>query len=169
MKCSRICRAWLPSVIFPLNYGYVVEREKTIVNGLRRATNHGKFLRAASFEFNIWAFGVRQLKMFQWTRKSHIRHFIVHWSITEELKFFKEMYVEFRFNRCFRERSLRNYKRSSALCFTPLRFSCFRVKFDIAQVYLRLADWREYNGHLQNEWAIKPFGKHPKSRKIVSI
>ena len=46
MQHMRIYSAWLPSVTFP-NYGNVVEREKTVVNRLRRATNHGKFSRAA--------------------------------------------------------------------------------------------------------------------------
>ena len=46
MRHMRIYRAWLPSVTF-LNYGNVVEREKTVVNRLRRATNRGKFSHAA--------------------------------------------------------------------------------------------------------------------------
>ena len=41
--------------------------------------------------------------------------------------------------------------------------------FEIAQVYLRLADCRVYKGHLQNEWAIKPFRKYPKSNKFVCV
>ena len=108
MQHVRIYCAWLPSVAFP-NYGNVVEREKTVVNRLRRATTHGKFSRAeldvvlnsrlwkipkqkiiqinhiASIFTQFWAF-VRQFKMFQWTRK--FRHF-VHWLIAV-LKFFKE-------------------------------------------------------------------------------
>ena len=39
MKYPRIYRAWLPSVIFPLNYAYAIEREKTIVNGLPITVN----------------------------------------------------------------------------------------------------------------------------------
>ena len=51
MQHVRIYRTWLPSVTF-LNYGNVVEREKTIVNRLRRVTKHGKFSRAA-WEFDV--------------------------------------------------------------------------------------------------------------------
>ena len=60
--------------------------------------------------------------------------------------------------------SPRNYKRSSAL-FYPYSyvFLCFKV----AQVYLRSTSSRVYNGHLQNEWVIKPFRKHPQSSKFV--
>ena len=86
----RNYHAWLPSIIFP-KYGNVVEREKTIVNRLQKATKRSKFSRTAqefdivlnsreqennpkvnpnlSHHFNmysIWAY-VRQLKMFQWT------------------------------------------------------------------------------------------------------
>ena len=48
---GRIYHAWLPSIIFP-KYGNVVEREKTIVNRLRRATKRGKFARTA-WEFDV--------------------------------------------------------------------------------------------------------------------
>ena len=41
--------------------------------------------------------------------------------------------------------------------------------FEIAQVYLPSAASRVYGGHLQNEWVIKPFRKHPKSSKFVCI
>ena len=39
--------------------------------------------------------------------------------------------------------------------------------FEIAQVYLRLAGCRVYEGHLKNDWVIKTFRKHPKSSKFV--
>ena len=41
--------------------------------------------------------------------------------------------------------------------------------FENAQVYLRSAASRMYKGHLQNEWVIKPFRKHPESSKFVYI
>ena len=98
MQCVRIYCPWLPLVAFP-NYGNVVEKKKTVVNRLLRATNHGKFLCAAweldvvlnsrlwkipkqkiiqiyhiaSIFTQFWAF-VRQFKMFQWTRK--FGHFV---------------------------------------------------------------------------------------------
>ena len=43
------------------------------------------------------------------------------------------------------------------------------VFFEIAEVYLRLAGCRVYEGHLQNERVIKTFQKHPKSSKFVCI
>ena len=43
------------------------------------------------------------------------------------------------------------------------------VIFEIAEVYSRLAGWREYEGHLQNERVIKTFQKHAKSSKFVCI
>ena len=43
------------------------------------------------------------------------------------------------------------------------------VFFEIAQVYLRLAGCRLYEGHLQNEWVLKTFRKYPKSGKFVCI
>ena len=45
-------------------------------------------------------------------------------------------------------------------------FSCF---FEISQGYLRLARWKVSKGHLQNEWVIKTFRKHPKCSKFVCI
>ena len=52
------------------------------------------------------------------------------------------------FNHCFRERSLRNNKKSSTLRLTDSQV--FMV-FEIVQVYLPLAGCREHKGHLQNE------------------
>ena len=40
--------------------------------------------------------------------------------------------------------------------------------FEIAQVYFSLAGYRVYEGHLQNERAIKTFRKHPKSTNFLS-
>ena len=49
---------------------------------------------------------------------------MVHESINALKKVLKKSIDEFCFNRCFRESSLRNYKKSSALRFT--RFYVFR-------------------------------------------
>ena len=38
---------------------------------------------------------------------------------------------------------------------------------EIAQVYLRLVVCRMHKGHVQNEWVIKTFRKHPKGSKFV--
>ena len=51
MQQARIYRAWLPSVVFS-KCGHVIQREKTIVNRLRKATKRGKFSRAA-WEFDV--------------------------------------------------------------------------------------------------------------------
>ena len=45
----------------------------------------------------------------------------------------------------------------------------FFLFFEIARIYLRLAGCRVYEGHLQNEWVITTFRKHPKSSKLVCI
>ena len=51
LKHVRNYHAWWPSIIFP-KYGNVVEREKTIVNRLQKATKRSKFSRTAQ-EFDI--------------------------------------------------------------------------------------------------------------------
>ena len=91
MQHARIYRALLPSEIFP-KYGNVVERKKTIVNRLQRATKRGKFWRAA-WEFDVvckpetkgnprglwhrfdllnFAPALDNFKNFQWTRNSEV-------------------------------------------------------------------------------------------------
>ena len=75
--------------------------------------------------------------------------------------------MEFWCNCCFRESSLRNYKKELSIASYPDSHDF--VLFEIVQVYLRLADCRVYKGHLQNEWAIKPFRKYPKSNKFVCV
>ena len=59
---------------------------------------------------------------------------------------------QFWFNRCFRERSLRDYKKSSALHCTLIHvFLRLVFFFEIAQVFLRSKVCRVYMDHLQNE------------------
>ena len=79
--------------------------------------------------------------------------------LLEHWIFLKKIYRRIWFNRCFRESSFRNYKKSSAL-----RFSKSHKK------YLGRSDGcRVYKGHLQNEWVIKNFWKHQKSSEFFSI
>ena len=106
---------------------------------------------------------VRQLKKFSMATK--FRGFIVHWSIAA-LKFFIEhVSTNFGFTVVFVKVALEITK-SSALRWLIHMFSC---SFEIVQVFLRLAGCRVYKGHLQNEWAITTFRKHPKSSKFVCI
>ena len=96
-----------------------------------------------------------------------IGQFIVQWCIAA-LKVFKEnLSPNFGLIAVFVKVALEITKRGQH-CVLP-RFTCFRFFFEIAQVYLRLADCRVYKGHLQNEGAIKPFRKHPKLSKFVCI
>ena len=81
--------------------------------------------------------------------------------------FSRKSVVEFWFNHCFPGSSLTYYKKSSALRFTPIHmFSKSRTESFLC---FFLADCRMYKGHLQNEWAIKPFQKHAWSTKVVWI
>ena len=76
--------------------------------------------------------------------------FIEHWSIVER-KFFKEnLSTNFGLIAVFVKVAFEiNYKTSSALPFCPdLHIFVF---FETAQVYLRIAGCRVYEGHLQNE------------------
>ena len=85
-----------------------------------------------------------------------------YWSIILLYMFSKNI-DKFCFNRCFHESSLRYYKKSSALCFTPDLYVF--MSFGIVQVYLHSAACRVYKGHLQNEWVIKPFLETSKNFK----
>ena len=81
--------------------------------------------------------------------------------------FSRKSIVEFWFNHCFPGSSLTNYKKSSALHFTPIHmFSKSRTESFLC---FFLADCRMYKGHLQNEWAIKSFQTHAWSSKVVCI
>ena len=89
-----------------------------------------------------------------------IGHFIVHWSIAA-LKFFKEnLSLNFSLSAVFMKVVLEITKRGQC---------CALPQFTRFHVYLRLANFRAYKGHLQNEWAIKPFGKQQKSSKFFCI
>ena len=79
----------------------------------------------------------------------------------------KKISTNFFFNGCFREISLRNYKKSSEHCVLPW-FIRFHVFWNRASV-LALRGLQVYKGHLQNERVIKPFLKHPKSSKCICI
>ena len=59
---------------------------------------------------------------------------------------------------------LKLQKELSIAFYPDLHFFLF---FEIARIYLRLAGCRVYEGHLQNEWVITTFRKHPKSSKLV--
>ena len=119
-------------------------------------------------------FNVKPLWHIDYT-KTKLYHDIIFWVIRINVTWqflinyctvhvFKKSIDEFCFNRCFHESSLRYYKKSSALCFTPDLYVF--MSFGIVQVYLHSAVCRVCKGHLQNEWVIKPFWKHPKSLRI---
>ena len=145
MQKARIYRAWLPSLIYSLLFSPFLQHYH-ITERLLRATKRSKFSRTlwefcvlinawwrqweipkqkviqidhiASIFTQFFAF-VRQLKMFQcnWTRKLDIFSTLINCS-TEI--FWRKCVVEFWFNRCFREISLRNYKKKElSIAFYP--------------------------------------------------
>ena len=161
MQHARIYRAWLPSVTYSLLFSPFLQHYRTRER-LLRATKRGKFSRAA-WEFDVvlnsrqqeipkqkviqiyhiasrltqFCAYVRQLKMFQWTRKWGILQYTDQLHITEIVQ--RKAIVKLWFNCCLRESSLKNYKKSSIHMFSL-----------IAQVYLRLADCRVCKRNWQN-------------------
>ena len=92
---------------------------------------------------------------------------MAHWSIAA-LKFFKgNLSWNFGLIAVFVKVALEIIQKELSIASYPDSHDF--VLFEIAQVYLRLADCRVYKGHLQNEWAIKPFQKYPKSSKFVCV
>ena len=101
-------------------------------------------------------------KFVQWTRNSG--DFIVHWSIAA-LKVFKEnLSANFGLIAVFVKVALEITKRAQQCVWLIRMLSCL---IEIAQVYLRLVGCRMHKGHVQNEWVIKTFRKHPKGSKFV--
>ena len=96
---------------------------------------------------------VRQLKNF-----SMDTDFIVHWSIAA-LKVFKE-----NLSTNFVKVALEITKRTQH-CVWLIHMLSWLI--EIGQVYLRLVGCRMHKGHVQNEWVIKTFRKHPKGSKFV--
>ena len=109
-------------------------------------------------------------RSFHWNvsmRTKKMGHFMAHWSIAA-LKFFKgNLSWNFGLIAVFVKVALKIIQKELSIASYPDSHDF--VLFEIAQVYLRLADCRVYKGHLQNEWAIKPFRKHPKSSKFVCV
>ena len=102
---------------------------------------------------------VRQLKSF-----SVDTDFIVHWSIAA-LKVFKEnVSTNFGLIAVFVKVALEITKRAQH-CVWLIHMLSWLI--EIAQVYLRLVGCRMHKGHVQNEWVIKTFRKHPKGSKFV--
>ena len=102
---------------------------------------------------------VRQLKNF-----SMDTDFIVHWSIAS-LKVFKEnLSTNFGLIAVFVKGTLEITKRAQH-CVWLIHMLSWLI--EIAQVYLRLVGCRMHKGHVQNEWVIKTFRKHPKGSKFV--
>ena len=102
---------------------------------------------------------VRQLKNFSMDTDC-----IVHWSIAS-LKVFKEnLSTNFGLIAVFVKGTLEITKRAQH-CVWLIHMLSWLI--EIAQVYLRLVGCRMHKGHVQNEWVIKTFRKHPKGSKFV--
>ena len=99
---------------------------------------------------------------------THVLHegFVEHWSIVARKSFKENLSTNFGLIAVFVKVAFEITKRAQHCVLPHLHVFVF---FEIAQVYLRLTGCKVYEGHLQNDWVIKTFWKHPKSSKFVFI
>ena len=102
---------------------------------------------------------VRQLKNF-----SMDTDFIVQWSIAALIVFKENRTTNFGLIAVFVKGTLEITKRAQH-CVWLIHMLSWLI--EIAQVYLRLVGCSMHKGHVQNEWVIKTFRKHPKGSKFV--